>query len=143
MRTFMKFATVLLLAGSATACDELDALLPDYPEIAGTYDISAPINEVPGGRFTGTLSLLDDGTDTPGFSGSYSLSLYGPDGLNYGNFSGNVVAGTVSTSGGLSFNLDNNEFRWTGNINGRSMTGTWVLSSTDGSYSGTFTGSRR
>lgn len=136
-------AAPLLLLSFASACDSIaGSKEPDFPEVAGTYDVSAPINEFPGGRFSGTITITDDSRDTPAFTGTYALSVI-YEGENLGSGSGAIVAGTVDEDGAMSFHLDDNTFRVNGTLSGEVFTGTFIITDPEGNYTGTFTASRR
>ncbi|HEY0024464.1 MAG TPA: hypothetical protein VGB24_16235 [Longimicrobium sp.] len=132
------FATLLLVGcGDATGPRT-------YAEVQGTYDVSAPIAEVPGARFSGTMTIVDDSRDTPEFGGTYTLSLIGADGANHGRFTGDLVNGAVTGAGSVRFYLDDDKFRWSGAVSDEGgVTGTWVLANAASNYTGTFVAATR
>lgn len=116
---------------------------PVFPEVQGVYDYSAPITELPGGRFSGNFTVLDDGgTATQQFSGTFVANLVGPDGTSYATFDGPIVSGGVTEAGAISFNFMDATWNFSGQLTGRNITGTWILRGNP-NYTGTFTAVRR
>lgn len=143
MRDLRWLPCVVLVLLFAAACgDSTGPSGPRYPELQGTYDFSAPVNEVEGARFSGSMTLLHADRDQSQFDGTFTMSLIGPDGANYGSGSGDIAAGTVSESGSVNFQFENSQWRWTGRLDGARIEGTWILTG-DPNYTGTFTAVRR
>ena len=141
-KTLMMLAVAVLPMTAACEGGGTGSDKPKYPEVEGVYDVSAPLTELPGARFSGTMTITDDSRDTPTFGGSYTFSiLY--EGENFGTGSGVIVGGTIDTNGQMSFNLDDNTFRVNGKLSGRAFNGTFIISDPEGNYTGTFTASRR
>lgn len=133
-------ATSLLLAACGDGGTGPDA----FADVQGTYDVSAPMAEVPGARFTGTLTLIDDSRDTPEFAGTYTLSLIAADGTNRGRFTGDVVNAALTETGSVRFHLDDDKFRWTGTVTeSGDLSGTWILTNAASNYTGTFVAASR
>jgi hypothetical protein len=138
-----RIATAVLSTLLFAGCSDSTGPKP-YADVQGTYDVSAPIAEISGARFTGTLTIVDDSRDTPHFEGTYTLSLIGADGANRGRYTGDLVAASVTEAGSIRFNLDDDKFRWSGAVaEGGNLTGTWVLSNTASNYTGTFVAAAR
>ncbi len=128
-------ASALVLAG----CGDGLTATEEYPAVAGTYDVSAPIAEVPGARFTGTITVVDDSRTTSAFEGTYTLTLLGADGSKRGGFTGSLVEGGISSSGSVQFDLNANTFRWRGTLGEvGNMSGTWILVDGTTNYTGNF-----
>lgn len=141
---FNRFASALVAVVVLAGCGDSTGS-QDYHEVQGVYDVGAPLNEIPGARFSGTLTIIDDSRSTPEFSGTYSLRLIGPDGTTAGNYSGDIAAGEVTRTGSLKFNLKDEGFRWSGVISGTGdISGTWILVGQGSSnYTGSFLADRR
>lgn len=137
------FPILLALFIPLAACG--DSTGPDqrYPEIQGTYDLSAPINEAPGARISGTVTFLDNDRNTPDFTGTYSVRILARDGSTAGTFDGDVTGGTITREGQVNFNFDNQDFRFTGTKNANAINGTWLLRGRASNFTGTFTAVRR
>ncbi len=128
-------ASALLLAG----CGDGLTATEEFPTVAGTYDVSAPINEVPGARFTGTITVVDESRTTSAFEGTYTLTLLGADGSKRGGFTGSLVEAGISSKGSVQFDLNSNTFRWRGTLGEvGNMTGTWILVDGTTNYTGSF-----
>lgn len=138
------FAAVLAAVLFALAGCESGTASEQYPFVGGTYDVSAPVTEISGARFTGTLTVVDDDATTPEFDGTYTLTLLGSDGAKRGGFTGSMVDASISTAGSVRFDLNANNFRWRGNLadNG-TMSGTWILVDGTTNYTGSFLALRR
>lgn len=141
---FNRFASVLVAALVLAGCGDSTGS-QEYEEVQGVYDVGAPLNEIAGARFSGTLTIIDDSRDTPEFSGTYALRLIGPDGATAGNYSGDIAAGEVTRTGSLKFNLKDEGFRWSGVMSGTGdISGTWILvGSGQANYTGSFLADRR
>lgn len=142
MRKLLPILLALILPLAACGGDSTG---PDtrYPEIAGIYDLNAPIDGSPGARVSGTITLVDTDRNTPEFTGTYGAQVLAANGTVAGTFNGDITGGTITRSGQVNFNFDNENFRFTGTQNGRAITGTWLLRGTTSNFSGTFTASRR
>jgi hypothetical protein len=112
---------------------------PQIPDLQGTYDYTAPIEDIPGARWTGTLSFFHDGGQT--FSGSFSVAITG-GGVTSETIHGDLTKGTIESDGTIHFRMTDT-FRHDGQVQGNAITGTWLLAGADENYSGTFTASRR
>ena len=141
---FKGFATALALAAVLAGCGDATGS-QDYDAVQGVYDVGAPLNEIAGARFSGTITIIDDSRSTPEFSGTYALRLIGPDGATAGNYSGDIQAGEVTRTGSLRFNLQNDGFRWSGVISETGdISGTWILvGQGSANYTGSFLADRR
>lgn len=141
---FNRFASALCAALVLAGCGDSTGA-QDYDEVQGVYDVGAPLNEIAGARFSGTLTIIDDSRSTPEFSGTYSLRLIGPDGATAGTYSGDISAGEVTRTGSLKFNLRDDDFRWSGVMSGTGdITGTWILvGEGSANYTGSFLADRR
>jgi hypothetical protein len=139
-----RFAPALLAAALLAACGDSTGS-QDYENVQGVYDVGAPLNEIAGARFSGTLTIIDDSRSTPEFSGTYALRLLGPDGATAGNYSGDIKDGEVTKTGSLKFNLQNDGFRWSGVMSGTGdISGTWILvGESQANYTGSFLADRR
>jgi hypothetical protein len=140
-----RFAAALIAAAALLAGCGDSTGSQDYKEVQGVYDVGAPLNEIAGARFSGTLTIIDDSRGTPEFSGTYSLRLLGPDGATAGNYSGDLSGGEITKTGSLKFNLQNDGFRWSGVMSGTGdISGTWILvGSGQANYTGSFLADRR
>jgi hypothetical protein len=137
MRT--RYVSILLaFAVGLTACSD-DPTGPQIPDLQGTYDYTAPIDDIDGARWTGTINLFHDGGET--FTGSFSVAIAG-GGVTSETIHGDLSRGTIQSDGTIHFRLTD-IFRHDGQVQGGAITGTWLLTGADQNYSGTFTASRR
>lgn len=128
-------ASALAIAGCGDGLTESE----QFPLVQGTYDVSAPINEAPGARFTGTITVVDDSRTTSQFSGTYTLTLLAADGTKRGGYTGELVQGGISSKGSVQFDLGTNSFRWRGALGDvGNMTGSWILVDGTSNYTGSF-----
>jgi hypothetical protein len=89
------------------------------------------------------MTLLQADRDLPGFEGTFVASLFGPDGTNFGSFTGSVVNGMITQGGSVTFNFADSSWRFTGNLNNNTIAGTYLLQTEDGNFTGSFTAVRR
>ncbi len=132
------FSLFLAFAVGLAACSD-DPTGPQIPDLQGTYDYTAPIDDIDGARWTGTLNLFHDGGET--FTGSFSVAVTG-GGVTTETIHGDLSQGTIEPDGTIHFRLTD-AFRHDGQVQGGAITGTWLISGADQNYSGTFTASRR
>lgn len=111
---------------------------PSFPEVEGTYDFSAPIDQLSGAQWTGTLALFHEGDEE--FGGSFSISISDSSGQVSETINGDVSEGEVTSDDLISWEMEG--MRLDGEVSGRAMSGTWVIAGST-NYSGTFTASRR
>ena len=134
-----RYVSILMaLALGLMACSD-DPTGPQIPDLQGTYDYTAPIDDIDGARWTGTINLFHDGGET--FTGSFSVAITG-GGATSETIHGDLSQGTIESDGTVHFRLTD-AFRHDGQVQGGAITGTWLLSGSDQNYSGTFTASRR
>jgi hypothetical protein len=138
-------ATLLIAFASACGGDGPTAPpAPVYPLVQGVYDYSAPISELPGSKWSGSMTILHGSKDVPDFSGTFTVNLIGPDGRNYGSGNGNITMGKVAASGAVTFEFGSTDWRMSGTMSGASIAGTWLLRGDRGNnYTGNFTALRR
>lgn len=143
MRKISTSLLLLLLLLPLAACDN-PASSGRHPEIAGVYDVRAPITQV-SAEYRGTFTITDDDRATPGFTGSYELSVVSTQGEVINTYRGQIISGTVSRAGAVSLDLQSPDWRWTGDLDGGVITGTHTLIGVGGGVfsSGPFTATRR
>ena len=135
----------LLLAG----CGGDSGTAPEpFPRIAGRYTYNAPANEPPrvaGLSYRGTLSLTDDGRDTEGFGGTYSVQICTSDSsCGPQTFAGSVANAKVAADSALTFDLvltanPDAVWRHSGRVRADRLDGVWTQTTADGTARGTFT----
>lgn len=131
--------TVLASALALAGCGDGPTASEQFPSVQGTYDVSAPIHEAPGARFTGTITVVDDSRTTSQFSGTYTLTLLAADGTKRGGYTGELVEAGISSKGSVQFDLGTNSFRWRGTLGEvGNMNGTWILVDGASNYTGSF-----
>lgn len=139
----MRRATMwLALALTLMACGDSTGPDDSFPAIAGIYDYSGAVHDVPSAAFTGTLTIVDDSRETQEFTGTYALTLSG-GGLAPSSFAGDIVNARVTRDGDVLFDLDASDYHHTGTLNGGRITGSWSLTGSTSSFTGTFTAIRR
>lgn len=134
-------ACVLVLLGCDGGPSDPEPQL--YPEIAGTYQVRAPVVKGTTPRADeGTLTITDDSRETPGFTGSYFVYVRDANG-EIAQSGGEIRNATVDAKGTLQFDFGGAEFRHTGNLSGRTITTEWVLVAPSGAgWRGTMTAER-
>lgn len=145
IRARITLFSTLLFALLVAACGDSGTgpSEPRFPAIQGTYDINAPVDGVPGARFSGNMTILDESRDNAEFSGTATVQLF--TGSTAGTtLNAPLVNGTVTETGAVSFSMQDSRFRWNGNLSGNTITGTWILTgSGTNNFTGTFTAVRR
>jgi hypothetical protein len=128
-----------------------------YPEVAGAYDFTSTVAEIPGGTIAGWFALTDDSQATAAFGGTY-LWIIRQQGREILRVEGGLSNATVSRTGQVSFDLEPDKvsfdrtavpvslklatgFHHDGAISGTTLTTSWTMNPTG--YSGTLTGTRR
>ena len=131
MRRMLIVAAVLILAG----CGK-DSSGPSIPNLAGnwTYNTSNLTGAGLSCLSTGTTMVLTHSSSTA-FTGTYSdgtltcTSGGTPESFAIGN--GTIVSGTVGQTA-VAFDMDTQDWHNTGNVSGRSMSGTVHVVFSDG-----------
>lgn len=125
----MRNCAVAALALAMAACsgDSGGSMGPVIPQVAGTWTYSATNIAGSGASCSVTGLTLTVNQTAETFTGSYSggsMTCSGNgESATLGPFQGTIVSGSISGNS-VSFDLDTQDWRNTGTINGSSMSGT-------------------